>query len=122
MRQACVTAVSRILSMIANGAFASALLPGLSAHAMPQLSASQKSLVQIPPAISRSLTPQSQLKIHTPQGDCTVIVRSGRARCRESGLVYSGVVVYCASIGTLRDPCDAAITTDRNNLSPPLRK
>jgi hypothetical protein len=81
-------------------------------HASGLLLESLPSLVQMPPLLPPNLG-SSQLQIPSAQGTCTVIVRSGRASCRETGLVFSGIVRYCDSLAELRSTCEAAVATER---------
>jgi hypothetical protein len=81
-------------------------------HASGSLLEPLPSLVQMPPLLPPNQG-GGQLQVPSAQGPCTVIVRSGRASCRETGLVFSGIVRYCDSLAELRAPCEAAIATER---------
>jgi hypothetical protein len=106
---ASVLAISSAFSVFASGVTYG---QGGLHHASDSLVAPLSSLTQMPPLLP--LNPgSSQLRVPSAQGNCTVIVTSGRASCRETGLVFSGIVRYCDALAELRVPCEAAIATER---------
>jgi hypothetical protein len=106
---ASVLAVSSAFSVFASGVTYG---QGALYQASGSLVAPLSSLMQMPPLLPQSQG-GSQLRVPSAQGNCTVIVTSGRASCRETGLVFSGMVRYCDALTELRVPCEAAIATER---------
>jgi hypothetical protein len=59
--------------------------------------------------VEKSAKPR--LRIPGPEGTCTIRITGGRASCQESGLLFSGIVLNCASLGIGAADCEAALAT-----------